>query len=284
VLRNVRSASALEPTLKNELEQRYRTMAKRGIVVRQTKDKNSEKVGPNIPYNQEFWTSEEREDVAESLRAKLADGSGWVSLRIKGKPLARPIAISEMAPDGDEAMIERIFFDSMPAAHVEVVSIQPVGKVALMKKFLKRVATEESSVELTFHATKEEIVPLVLKDGLRTTHCEIGVFGSGAYVGLHAGLAHQYSSKGPNGWRRMFAVLVNPGQKVVQGDWGLEKSAETAADRIWNPQQYCFFDADRLFVSHLITYREVESKGNFSKTLSDAVNRAGKRVRKHGLR
>ena len=100
----------------------------------------------------------------------------------------------ESAPSGDEAMIEKIFFDSMPAAHVEMVSIQPVGNVWLLKKFLKRVAQEGSSVELTFHSTSEDIVPLVLKNGLRTTHCEHGLFGAGAYVGSHAGLAHKYLS------------------------------------------------------------------------------------------
>ena len=71
-------------------------------------------------------------------------------------------------------MIEKIFFDSMPAAHVELVSVQPVGNVTLLKKFLQRVATEQSSVEMTFHATTEKVVPLVLEGGLRTTHCKVG--------------------------------------------------------------------------------------------------------------
>ena len=184
-------------------------------------------------------------------------------------------------------MIERIFFDSMPAAHVEMVSIQPVGNVRLLKKFLKRVAQEGSSVELTFHSTYENVVPLVLQNGLRTTHCQVGLFGSGAYVGSHAGLAHKYSRPNKHGWRRMFAVLVNPGKEVIQGNRDLKKSEVTSTDQIWSPQQYCFFDADRIFVSHLITYQVLgvdERGGDFSRALMNAIERAGERELKSGRR
>ena len=47
-----------------------------------------------------------------------------------------------------EQVILRLFFDSMPAAHVEVASIQPVGILDLLKRFLKAVAKEQSPLQL----------------------------------------------------------------------------------------------------------------------------------------
>merc|ERR1712151_397732 len=110
----------------------------------------------------------------------------------------------------------------------------------------------------------------------------VGAYGRGAYVGVHAGLAHKYTSVAAGGRRHMFAVLVDVGTRLVQGTKDVRHST-TAVDRPVNPTQYVFVEADRLFVSHLITYIVLSDKG-LAKALTKAVCRTDKPTKPNGAK
>jgi len=184
---------------------------------------------------------------------------------------------------GVEAVIADLFFDSMPRSHVEIESIARVSNKELLKKFLVKVTEQRSSVEATFHGTQESNIGKIISEGLSAGSCQRGLYGKGAYVGTHAGLANKYTSVGRGGRRHMFVVLVDVGTRIVQGIKGKRHSV-TAVDEEWNPSQYCFVEEDRLFVSHLITYVITNEKGPFSRILSNAVIRSGQQVQKTGVR
>lgn len=105
---------------------------------------------------------------------------------------------------------------------------------------------------MTFHGTRAEHVGQIISEGLHPDACVTGAYGRGAYVGTHAGLAHQYADPDEEGYRHMAAILVIVGSHVVKGEQG-EQPATTAVDSMVNPTQYCFVDEDRLYVSHMIT-------------------------------
>eukprot|EP00747_Dinoflagellata_sp_TGD_P223659 gnl/TRDRNA2_/TRDRNA2_95291_c0_seq1.p1 gnl/TRDRNA2_/TRDRNA2_95291_c0~~gnl/TRDRNA2_/TRDRNA2_95291_c0_seq1.p1 ORF type:complete len:469 (-),score=79.36 gnl/TRDRNA2_/TRDRNA2_95291_c0_seq1:38-1378(-) len=219
---------------------------------------------------------------------KRAGGGCELLERVKEKLEARE---RRMVDDGSGA-VRAFFFDSMPEKYVEIRSIQQVMERSLLKKFLKRVADARSSVETTWHGTRAEHVESILKNGLIPALCSTGAYGKGSYVGTHAGVAHQYADPDGEGWRHMLVLLVAVGNHVVKGHQG-EQAAVTAMDRLRNPTQYCFVDEDRLYISHLITYRVTSSvfhyvgggyEDPFQRALTMAVLRAAQAERKKGLR
>lgn len=188
--------------------------------------------------------------------------------------------------------VERMFFDSIPKQHVEVKSVEQVLKIELLKSFLKKVSAELASIEVTFHGTREEYVDPILTNGLRPELCATGAYGRGAYVGTHAGVAHQYADPNADGWRHMCVLLVVVGTSVVKGQEGVQMDG-TAVDRLVNPTQYCFVDSDRLYCTHLITYRVLKSATRrvgggwddpFQRKLQTAVSKAAKDRKKTGVR
>jgi len=188
--------------------------------------------------------------------------------------------------------IENIFFDSIPRKHVEIRSIEQVLRIDLLKRFLRKVADDFASIEATFHGTREEYVKDILDVGLNPNLCATGAYGRGAYVGTHAGVAHQYADPNEEGWRHMLVILVIVGSSVVKGREG-EQCPSTALDSLVNPTQYCFVEEDRLYCSHLITYRVLKSSNRrtgggwedpFQRKLTCAVTKAAKLRNKGGLR
>lgn len=188
--------------------------------------------------------------------------------------------------------IENIFFDSIPRKHVEIKSIEQVLRIDLLKRFLRKVSEESASIEATFHGTREEYVKDILDVGLNPNLCATGAYGRGAYVGTHAGVAHQYADPNEEGWRHMCVILVVVGRAVVKGKEG-EQCPSTALDSLVNPTQYCFVEEDRLYCSHLITYRVVKTNNRrtgggwedpFQRKLTCAVSKAAKQRNKSGIR
>jgi len=137
-------------------------------------------------------------------------------------------------------------------------------------------------VEATFHGTRAESVEQILREGLDPSTCSTGAYGKGAYVGTHAGVAHQYADPDASGLRHMCIILVIVSDRFVKGRQGV-MPPKTAVDRLVNPTQYCFVDDARLYISHLLTYRVKGVKCRrvgggwndvFQKELSSAVHRA----------
>jgi len=193
--------------------------------------------------------------------------------------------------DDSSAIVERIFFDSMPDRCVVISSIEEVVRPVLLKRFLKQMAASQSSIEVTFHGTRKEHVADILERGLVPSLCTTGAYGRGAYVGTHAGVAHQYADPDACGQRHMCVVLAVVGNQLVKGHEG-EQATVTAADQVQNPTQYCFVDGARLFVSHVINYTVTNVGGYrvgggwadpFQRHLSLAVTRAAKLARKTGV-
>jgi len=189
--------------------------------------------------------------------------------------------------------IRRLFLDSIPGDNVEVASIEQVIQPVLFKKFLQRVAESRASVEATFHGTRKEHVKSILQNGLIPSLCATGAYGKGSYVATHAGMAHQYADPDANGWRHMVVVLVVVGRHAVKGRGGVQ-TAVTAMDNVLNPSQYCFVDASRLYISHLIKYRVTNPYGSglvgggwedpFQRQLSLATIRSGQIANRSGIR
>lgn len=194
--------------------------------------------------------------------------------------------------DDGAATVLKLFYDSMPEQCIQIGSIQQVVQVKLLKRFLGKVAEARASIEATFHGTKKNCVENIMQHGLEPSLCQTGAYGRGAYVGTHAGVAHQYADPDAQGWRHMFVFLVVVGDKVMKGREG-EQAVVTAMDRLLNPTQYCFVDASRLYVSHLIRYRVTEGVGGrvgggwddpFLRQLNLAVFRASQLEQRTGVR
>ncbi|CAE8686604.1 unnamed protein product [Polarella glacialis] len=184
----------------------------------------------------------------------------------------------------DESIIEHLFFDSMPEVDVVIDSIDQVGQPKLLKEFLSKVSEDRSCIIATFHSTAESNVEAIVKGGLETScaSCSRGLYGLGAYVAMHAGLSHRYSVASHGGRRRMFCVLADTG-KVAKG--GRDKAhMHTTVDDLLNPEQCCFVEHDRLFVSHLITYHVKGPGIGFSSALREAVERAASQRQIYGVR
>eukprot|EP00747_Dinoflagellata_sp_TGD_P080833 gnl/TRDRNA2_/TRDRNA2_161058_c3_seq1.p1 gnl/TRDRNA2_/TRDRNA2_161058_c3~~gnl/TRDRNA2_/TRDRNA2_161058_c3_seq1.p1 ORF type:complete len:238 (+),score=53.56 gnl/TRDRNA2_/TRDRNA2_161058_c3_seq1:84-716(+) len=206
---------------------------------------------------------------------------------------ARGVLKAEGVPeDGDDMVVRRLFFDSMPEQVVEIEKIEQVMQPQLLKRFLRKVAEARASVEAVFHGTRAENAEKIVAEGLDSNICQTGAYGRGSYVGTHAGIAHQYANPDHAGRRQMCVLLVVVGSQVVRGQQG-ERHNVTAMDRMVNPTQYCFVDEDRLLVSHLIKYKvgsyERRRIGGgwedpFERKLSNAVRRAAAREQKHGQR
>lgn len=194
--------------------------------------------------------------------------------------------------DDGTATVRRLFFDSVPEACVEIGRMQQVLQPRLLRQFLRRVAKSHASVEATFHGTKGELVKGIMERGLTPSLCTTGAYGRGAYVGTHAGIAHQYADPDGRGWRHMCVVLVSVGRDVCKGQEGVQVGV-TSMDRLRNPTQYCFVDETRLYVSHVITYRVTNSLGRrvgggcedpFQRQLNLALVRATQSLNKSGVR
>lgn len=182
--------------------------------------------------------------------------------------------------------IRERFMESMPMEHVLLGKIECMTRPELFQNFLSRVRMDVNSKDrnkclvMTFHGTSKENVAQIHETGLRQEASIIGAYGKGAYVGTFAGVAHQYATPTTDrGTHHMFVVLVALGEVAVgKGKKGME-THKTMTDRIDNPTQYCLVDDDRLFVTHLITYRvkPVERKrrgGGFVDPFQAALERA----------
>jgi len=225
----------------------------------------------------------------KEARHPLRAGVGRLLLE-HSKPALIPRGL---AKDSDAEVVKNLFFDSMPESIVTIDSIEQLISPKLLRRFLKSVAKERGAVEATFHGTKPELAKKIVLEGLSTSICQTGAYGFGAYVGTHAGVAHQYADADKYERRYMCLVLVVAGSEVVRGQQGEQTRGATAMDKLSNPTQYCFMDEERLLVSHLITYR---AKGSAKKRigggyqdlyqieLSAAVKRAAQRTRKYGFR
>eukprot|EP00930_Biecheleria_cincta_P018242 TRINITY_DN14276_c0_g2_i1.p1 TRINITY_DN14276_c0_g2~~TRINITY_DN14276_c0_g2_i1.p1 ORF type:complete len:913 (-),score=119.37 TRINITY_DN14276_c0_g2_i1:239-2977(-) len=150
--------------------------------------------------------------------------------------------------------VQQLFLDSIPEWAIEIESVHQVLQPQLLKRFLERVAADGESIEVTFHGTRSEHIGQILQEGLNPNVCATAAYGRGAYVATHAGIAHQYADPDENGRRHMCVALAAVGSKLVKGK-EREQQFAVAADRVVNPTQYCFIEEDRLYVSHLITYR-----------------------------
>lgn len=150
--------------------------------------------------------------------------------------------------------VRQLFLDSIPEWAIEIQSVHQVLQPQLLKRFLERVASDGASIEVTFHGTRAEHVSQILHEGLNPNVSVTAAYGRGTYVATHAGIAHQYADPDENGRRHMCVALAAVGSKLVKGKEREQQSA-VAVDRLVNPTQYCFIEEDRLYVSHLITYR-----------------------------
>jgi len=179
----------------------------------------------------------------------------------------------------DEAIVQQVFRDSMPS-DVTIHSVEQVADPAQLSAFLKKVAEDRSSVEIMFHGTRYNNVASIKANGLSTTHCSRGLYGLGAYIASHAGLAHKYTSASRGGKRHMFSVLCDSGRIAVGGKD--KKHVKTTVDRIVNPEQFCFVDPHRIFISHLIEYSITGPGANLESALRAAIKRAALDEQKDG--
>lgn len=185
----------------------------------------------------------------------------------------------------DEEVLKQLFYDSMPRSAVVIDNVLQVAAPKLTERFLAKIAEEHSSVEVTFHGTAERFVRSIVESGLSvdSTSTRGKLYGVGAYVGTHAGLAHKYTGLGGKKQpRHMFCVLVDTG-RVAQGERE-RRHDRTTVDQLWNPTQYCLVDQDRLLVTHLITYRQVGADYLLESALHNAVSRAAEREERRGKR
>jgi len=190
------------------------------------------------------------------------------------------------------AVCEQQFFDSMPDEFAVIESVEQVINPRLLRRFLKGVQAQGGSVEATFHGTPTKFADNILKEGLLKDMNTTAAYGKGAYVGAHAGVAHQYADPDGKGRRCMCVVLVNIGSEIKKGKMGDEQSEVTAVDRVVNPTQYCFVDETRLLVSHIITYKVTGGQRKrvgggwydpFATKLNEAVTKASKDRQQGGV-
>eukprot|EP00747_Dinoflagellata_sp_TGD_P101839 gnl/TRDRNA2_/TRDRNA2_168471_c2_seq1.p1 gnl/TRDRNA2_/TRDRNA2_168471_c2~~gnl/TRDRNA2_/TRDRNA2_168471_c2_seq1.p1 ORF type:complete len:898 (-),score=91.25 gnl/TRDRNA2_/TRDRNA2_168471_c2_seq1:115-2700(-) len=194
----------------------------------------------------------------------------------------------------DRLVVERLFFDSIPEKHIKILDVEQVIQPALLKQFCRQLVTDRVCVEAAFHGTRVENLDAIVAQGLSTTSCQTGAYGTGAYVGTHAGVAHQYADPDESGVRHMCLVLVVVGHHAIRGHQGeAPHHGEVAMDHLVNPTQYCFVDAEKLLVSHIVTYKVTGGERHrigggwedpFQQKLSYAVSRAAKRRHKGGKR
>jgi len=228
--------------------------------------------------------------VPPSIQAMHPDrASGGLALLKKAR---EGIKMHDADFDDGVTTVKRLFLDSIPANCVEVGEIKLVVQPDLLKRFLQRLESSEACVEATWHGTRAEHVENILDNGLAPSLCHTGAYGRGAYVGTHAGVAHQYADPGPQGWRHMCLTLVIVGKEITKGHQGMQ-SQVTSMDRLRNPMQYCFVDEDRIYVSHILTYRVTNTLGcrigasfedPFQRELSLAVTRAAQTTNSGGKR
>lgn len=205
-------------------------------------------------------------------------------LRHKSQLLSQPATLPDM-DDCGRSVAERLFFDSIPKRYVRIESIEQVVEFSMLQRFLHHCVVEgHANVEACFHGTRADCVEKILSEGLLVDTCTTAAYGIGAYVGTHAGTAHQYADPDPAGNRFMCVVLVVVGSRVVRGEPGVLASV-TTVDRIRNPTQYCLVDVDRVLVSHLVKYKVVGGTGKrvgggwddpFQRKLIGAISRAGR--------
>jgi hypothetical protein len=189
-------------------------------------------------------------------------------------------------------LVEKIFLDSIPRKQVEIRSIEQVLRPELLQPFLKKVIEEAASVEICWHGTQDKYVDAILDKGLNPSLCSTGAYGVGAYVGTHAGVAHQYADPSVEGHRHMFCTLVVVGNSLVKGVEGMQCNT-TATDRLINPTQYCFVHQERLYCSHLVTYKCVNTlkrrtgggyQDPFQRKLETALCKSARNRNKNGAR
>jgi len=196
----------------------------------------------------------------------------------------------EVTSDKESLQVVRSqFFDSMPEAYITIESIDQVINPRLLRRFLKQVQTKGGSVEATFHGTPVKYSAAILREGLLKDLTTTAAYGHGAYVGAHAGVAHQYADPNKEQLRAMCVVLVNIGS-LVKGKQGVESDV-TATDRVVNPTQYCFVDESRMMVSHILTYKVTGGQRRrigggwhdpFERKLNEAIQKAARDERRGG--
>lgn len=205
-------------------------------------------------------------------------------LRHKSQLLSQPATLRDM-DDCGRSVVEGLFFDSIPTRYVQIENVEQVVENCMLQRFLHHCVVDgHANVEACFHGTRAGCVEKILSEGLLVDTCTTSAYGIGAYVGTHAGTAHQYADPDSAGNRFMCVVLVVVGSRVVRGEPGVLASV-TAVDRIKNPTQYCLVDVDRVLVSHLIKYKVIGGTGKrvgggwddpFQRKLIGAISRAGR--------
>lgn len=254
---------------------------------RQLSAKSRESVQEVLLFNAAAGAVPDPVDAAHPGRAAGGRALFWQAaqgLRHKSQLLSQPPCLPDI-DDGGRSVVEGLFFDSIPKRYVQIESVEQVVESSLLQRFLHHCVVEgHASVEACFHGTRADCVEKILSEGLLVDTCTTAAYGIGAYVGTHAGTAHQYADPDSGGHRFMCVVLVVVGSRVVRGEPGVLASV-TAVDRIRNPTQYCLVDTDRLLVSHLIRYKVVGGMGRrvgggwddpFQRKLVGAVSRAGR--------
>jgi len=229
-----------------------------------------------------------RSSTVEAMHPMRAHAAGIVLRNAKNVLSKEGLPI-----DSGSEVVRKLFFDSMPDAVVKIESIEQLIHPDMLRRFLKVLASgTRNSVEATFHGARSEHINGIMRNGLSPELCVIGANGNGAYVGCHAGVAHQYASPDAAGLRHMCVVLVVVGDSVVKGEASVVPVA-TSMDRLKNPTQYCFVDEERLLASHVVRYRVVGDGRRrvgggwddpFARKLNSAIVRAGKRERRGGDR
>jgi hypothetical protein len=174
------------------------------------------------------------------------------------------------------AVIENLFFDSIPRQHVVIHAIESVANLGLAGRFVKRVKDDNAHVGVTFHGAQPEHVEHLLREGILPQNMDMR-------VGAHAGVAHLHAEADQRG-RRIICVLLtaisqNAGEHQRQPGQGGEVNV---LDKLVSQTHYGVVDEDRSLVSHLICYgvrggrRRVGGGFDdpFLRRLSSAVQRA----------
>eukprot|EP00929_Paragymnodinium_shiwhaense_P102103 TRINITY_DN65296_c0_g1_i1.p1 TRINITY_DN65296_c0_g1~~TRINITY_DN65296_c0_g1_i1.p1 ORF type:complete len:443 (-),score=63.93 TRINITY_DN65296_c0_g1_i1:124-1452(-) len=185
-------------------------------------------------------------------------------------------------------MIRRAFLDSVPKDRVEIGDVRLLVHQELFSRFVDHISHQPVKVEATWHGTRSEYLENIVTGGLDPALCSTSAYGTGAYVGTHAGVAHQYADPDSAGWRHMFLMLAGITAGVVKGVAGSRSpSPAIAADSLANPTQYCFTDGRSLYAAALVRYRVTRSTLHavgggwddpWQRALSLAISRAHARV------
>lgn len=179
------------------------------------------------------------------------------------------------------AVIENLFFDSIPRQHVMILGTENVANPGASKRFLQHIQDENLCVGVTFHGAQPEHVEGIMREGTLPEDW-------GIYIGAHAGVAHLHTDPDQRG-RRYLCVLLTATTQTAgdnrQPRSGSPKLGEAnALDRLANQTYYGPAGEDRILVSHLITYSLCAGSRKrvgggfddpFLRRLSSAVQRAG---------